>query len=231
MLDVIDRNGSVFMLEVSVIGIGDIGRLVINKIKEYKNEIQTIYMGGIKDEIQKCNADIIIDLNENIEQSLKNLKLRKRIFIVGHLGEKEWQVIDLVFCKRVKEEEKKVIGVISFPFNFEVRSAKNIAIEKLILIEKELDQLILLESNLILRDLDKKSSVKEAFEIIAGILYSNLQDIFRNEDFKYKELIVDLNEKIEEIKKIQQRQKEIKMEKDMENWDYTHCYFQEKNKM
>ena len=112
------------MADISVIGIGNVGKLVINKIAEYNNKVQTIY---------------------------------------------------------------KILG-------------------------EELNKLIVTDCDLIIKDIYRKTSIKEAFELVAEILYSNLQDTFRKVEMKYQKVIVDHNEKCEEIKKREMEKKKISQE-------------------
>ena len=79
---------------------------------------------------------------------------------------------------------------------------------------------------MILRDVDRKMSIKEAFKLVAEILYSNLQDTFRNVELKYQNLVVDCNEKCEEMRK-----REIRMKEISEELDGTCCLMMRKRKI
>lgn len=217
------------MSDISVIGIGNVGRLIINKIAEFNNKIQTIYITKDKDEIKECYANIILNLTENVEHKLEQIIFRKRIFVVGHIGEKEWNQINVEICQKLNKENKEVNEICSFPFSFEGRSALNSATDLIKELNNELNQLIIVDCDLILRDLGREMSIKEtkkAFEMVVEILYSNLQDTFRNVELKYQKLLVDCNEKCEEMKK-----KEIRMKEISEELNGTCCLRMRKRKM
>lgn len=214
------------MSDISVIGIGNVGRLIINKINEFNNKIQTIYITKDQDEIKECYANIILNLTENAEKKLEQIIFRKRIFVVGHIGEKEWNQVNVEICQKLKKENKEVNEICSFPFTFEGRTALNSASDIIRILNKELDQLIIIDCDLILRDVDRKMSIKEAFKLVAEILYSNLQDTFRNVELKYQNLVVDCNEKCEEMRK-----REIRMKEISEELDGTCCLMMRKRKI
>ena len=197
------------MVDISVIGIGDVGRQIINKINEFNNKIQTIYIIKDQGEIKECYANIILNITENAEKKLEQINFRKRIFVVGHIGEKEWNQVNVEICQKLKKENKEVNEICSFPFTFEGRTALNSASDIIKILNKELNQLIITDCDLILRDIDRKKSIKEVFELVAEILYSNLQDTFRNVELKYQNLVVDCNEKCEEMRKREIEIKEI----------------------
>lgn len=197
------------MVDISVIGIGDVGRQIINKINEFNNKIQTIYIIKDQGEIKECYANIILNITENAEKKLEQINFRKRIFVVGHIGEKEWNQVNVEICQKLKKENKEVNEICSFPFTFEGRTALNSASDMIKILNKELNQLIITDCDLILRDIDRKKSIKEVFELVAEILYSNLQDTFRNVELKYQNLVVDCNEKCEEMRKREIEIKEI----------------------
>lgn len=210
-----DKNvnkGCVYMSDISVIGIGNIGKLVINKIAEYNNKVQTIYITKDGEEIKECYANIILNLSENLEKRLEQIIFRKRVFIVGHIGEKQYNEINVQICKKLKKEGKEVNEICSFPFTFEGRSSLNSACDTIKILGEELNKLIVTDCDLIIKDIDKKTSIKEAFELVAEILYSNLQDTFRKVEMKYQKVIVDHNEKCEEMRKMEMKVKGISEE-------------------
>lgn len=200
------------MSNISVIGIGNTGKLVINKIAEYNNKVQTIYITKDGEEIKECYANIILNLSENLEKRLEQILFKKRIFVVGHIGEKQYNEINVQICKKLKKEGKEVNEICSFPFTFEGRSSLNSACDTIKILGKELDKLVITDCDLIIRDIDRKTSIKEAFELVAEILYSNLQDTFRNVEMKYQKLIVSHKEKCEEMRKREIRIKGISEE-------------------
>ena len=200
------------MSDISVIGVGNIGKLVINKIVEYNNKIQTIFITQGEDEIKDCNANIILNINENLATRLKQIIFKNRIFIVSHVGEKECNEINIQICNQLKNDNNEVVEICSFPFTFEGRTALNSAENTIRKIGKAINQIIVTDCDLILRDLDKKMSIKEVFELVAEILYLNLQDTFRNVEMKYQKLIVDYKEKCEEMRKRELRMKEMSKE-------------------
>lgn len=56
------------MKKASVIGIGDAGKYVINKIVEKNSLTQTIFLNIKDDDIKDCKADFIINVNEQVEK-------------------------------------------------------------------------------------------------------------------------------------------------------------------
>lgn len=218
--------GCVHVSDISVIGVGNVGRLVVNKIAEYNNKIQTIYITKGEDEIKECYANIILNLSEDIEKRLEHILFRKKVFVVGHVGEREWNEINIQICKKMKKEEKQIVEICSFPFTFEGRTALNSAADTIKTLNEEIDKIIVTDCDSILKDIDRKTSIKEAFELVAEILYSNLQDTFRNVEMKYQRLIVDCNEKCEEMK-----QREIRMKEISNELDGTCCLMMRKRKI
>ncbi len=82
-----------------------------------------------------------------------------------------------VIAKIAKEEGALTIGVVTLPFTFEGAQRKRIATRALEQVKSKVDTLLVIPNDRLLKVIDKKSSVREAFSICDQVLKNAIQGI------------------------------------------------------
>lgn len=183
------------MKKASVIGIGNAGKYVINKIVEENGKTNTIYLSYDEEDKEGCKADIIANVSEGIEP-LKQINFKNNIFIISHLGDVKRDRINRELKSIIEHENNNICEICLFPFTFEGRKRLNSSIETL----KSIDEKnIIIDGDLLLKDIDRKTTIKELFNIAYDILYNNYKDYSKSNIIQSKKYIVDFKEKEKEI--------------------------------
>ena len=191
------------MKKTSIIGIGDAGKYVINKIAEENSKTNTIYLSYDEKDREGCKAEMIINVHDGIGP-LKQIQLKNNVIIISHLGDVERDKINREIEDVVKYQNSNFCEICLFPFTFEGKRRLNSAIETLKVFN---EKAIIIDGDLLIGDVDGKTTLKELLNITYEMLYTNYKDYFASDTMKNKKYIVNFKEKEEEMS---QRKIEIK---------------------
>ena len=186
--------------KITVIGIGEYGADVLNLIAKNNKDAQTIFVKR-ENEYFPYYADIILDLNDNVEEKLKQVNYQNRIFIVNHLGCKECDDLNVELVSKIEKEGKQIVEICSFPFTFEGKKRISSACNTLESLSEYIDKIIVTDDELIIKDLDGKTKINDVYKFVSKILYTNIQNIANNTELEYEKYIIEYDETEEEIKK------------------------------
>jgi len=185
--------------KIKVIGVGGgggnaIGRMMACRIKgvnfaavntdvqdlHYSNAPEKIHIGkdltkglgaGMHPEIGRQAAE---ENREEIRDALKNLDM---VFITCGLGGGTGSGASPIIAEEAKDVGALTIAVVTKPFSWEGSQRSKIADEAIEQLKERVDTLITIPNDRILRVIDKKTSLVNAFAIVDDILRQGVQGI------------------------------------------------------
>ena len=139
-----------------------------------------IFKGEEKEKFQKYfTFDKIESIGEARKEKVYDLTIEgSHNFIAnGFLVHNTGSGAAPVIARIAKEEGALTIGVVTLPFSFEGAQRKRIATHALEQIKSKVDTLLVIPNDRLLRVMDKKASVREAFSICDQVLKNAIQGI------------------------------------------------------
>ncbi len=114
---------------------------------------------------------------ENLDEIKKHLEDTDMVFITAGMGGGTWTWAAPVIAQLAKEMGILTVGVVTKPFSFEGKRRLENAIEWLEKLKESVDTLIVIPNDRIFNIIDKKTTFKQAFQMIDRILHLGVQGI------------------------------------------------------
>ena len=114
---------------------------------------------------------------ENVDEIKRNLEWTDMIFITAGMWWWTWTGAAPVIAQLTKEMWILTVGVVTKPFSFEWKKRFENAIEWLEKLKESVDTLIVIPNDRIFNIIDKKTTFKQAFQMIDKILHLWVQGI------------------------------------------------------
>ncbi len=112
---------------------------------------------------------------ENIEEIKKALQDADMVFITAWMGGWTWTGAAPVIAQAAKEMGILTVAVVTKPFSFEWKRRMQNAIEGLQRLKEGVDTMIVIPNDKIFNIIDKKTTFKQAFQMIDKILHLGVQ--------------------------------------------------------
>lgn len=189
-----ERKG-IYGAKMKVIGVGGGGCNMINHmIREgfTKTDVELMVANTDAQALEKSIANTRILLGENTtkglgcgmdpalakmaaEENYDDLKDRLDysdiVFVGSGLGGGTGTGAAPIVAKAAKEKKALTIGVVTTPFGFEGKKRMRLAQEGLEELKKECDSIIVIPNQNLLKIIDKKTGLKDAFKIVDNVLF------------------------------------------------------------
>jgi len=114
---------------------------------------------------------------ESLDEIKKHLEDTDMVFITAGMGGWTWTGASPVIAQLAKEMWILTVWVVTKPFSFEGRKRLENAIEGLQKLKEVVDTLIVIPNDKIFNIIDKKTTFKQAFQMIDRILHLGVQGI------------------------------------------------------
>lgn len=186
-------------IKIKVVGVGGSGGNAINRIKKYGlPAVDLITINTDAQDLAKKNADFKLRIGMSVTRGLgagANPKVGRRaaeeqreeikkllekadiVFITTGLGGGTGSGAAPIVAQIVKELGILTIGVVTTPFSFEGQIRSDIAERAKKELEKEIDSLIIISNNNLLKVLGEGVSITKAFDECDKILYQAVKGI------------------------------------------------------
>jgi cell division protein FtsZ len=185
--------------KIKVIGVGGSGSNTISRMAKF--DIQEVELLALNTDAQalhfsKCHKKILIgkditkglgtgmdaelgrkSAEESRQEILENLKGSDMVFVTCGLGGGTGSGASPVVAELSKSLGILTIGVVTTPFSFEGQERKNIAAEAIKNLREKVDSLLVISNDKLLKVIDEKTTVAEAFLICDDILREAVQSI------------------------------------------------------
>lgn len=189
-----ERKG-IYGAKMKVIGVGGGGCNMINHmIREgfTKTDVELMVANTDAQALEKSIANTRILLGENTtkglgcgmdpalakmaaEENYDDLKDRLDysdiVFVGSGLGGGTGTGAAPIVAKAAKEKKALTIGVVTTPFGFEGKKRMRLAQDGLEELKKECDSIIVIPNQNLLKIIDKKTGLKDAFKIVDNVLF------------------------------------------------------------
>lgn len=115
--------------------------------------------------------------NEDKDKVLKALKGADMVFITAGMGGGTGTGAAPVIAEAAKENNSLVVGVVTKPFRVEGKRRMSVALEGIENLKKKVDTLITIPNDLLLKIIDRKTPIDDAFKLADDILRQGVQGI------------------------------------------------------
>jgi len=185
--------------QIKIIGVGGSGSNTISRMAKF--DIQQVELIGVNTDAQalhfcKATKKILIgkkttrglgtgmDMNlgklaaeEDREEILENLKGADMVFVTCGLGGGSGSGASPVIAEVSKSLGILTIAVVTMPFSFEGEQRKKIAEKALENLKEKVDSLLIISNDKLLKIIDEKTTVSNAFSICDDVLREAVQGI------------------------------------------------------
>lgn len=114
---------------------------------------------------------------ESREDIAKNIDQADMVFITAGIGGGTGTGSSPIIAEVAKEQGALTIGVVTRPFSFEGRQRDRVAAEGIERLKNAVDTLIVIQNDRLLRIVDKRASLQEAFSLADDVLRQGIQGI------------------------------------------------------
>jgi len=114
---------------------------------------------------------------ENSDEIYENLKDSDMIFITCGLGGGTGTGASPVIAEIAKETDALTVAVVTLPFSFEGFQRQENAQRGLKELKEKVDAIIVIPNDRIFQQIDKKTSIQDAFRIVDDVLFQGVQGI------------------------------------------------------
>ncbi|MDA3053149.1 cell division protein FtsZ [Campylobacter sp. JMF_01 NE2] len=191
---IVEENKGVYGAKMKVIGVGGGGCNMINHmIREgfTKADVELMVANTDVQALEKSIAKTRIQLGPNLtrglgcgmdpamgrgaaEESYEDLKDRldyaDMVFVGSGFGGGTGTGAAPIVAKAAKEKKALTIGIVTTPFDFEGKKRMRLAQEGLEELKKECDSVIVIPNQNLLKIIDKKTGIKEAYKKVDNVL-------------------------------------------------------------
>ena len=186
-------------IKVKVVGVGGSGgNAVLRMRKSGIENIELIAINTDYNDLKKSKADIQIKIGDGISQGMgtgmrpkiaqdaaeksreeikESLKGADLVFITGGLGGGTGSGASPIVANISKSLGILTIAIVTLPFSFEGRRRMKIAKDSSAILKKEVDALITIKNDKLIKILDLKTSVRDAFWACDNILREAVNSI------------------------------------------------------
>jgi len=185
--------------QIKIIGVGGSGSNTISRMAKF--DIQQVELIGVNTDAQalhfcKATKKILIgkkttrglgtgmDMNlgklaaeEDREEILENLKGADMVFVTCGLGGGSGSGASPVIAEASKSLGILTIAVVTMPFSFEGEQRRKIAEKALENLKEKVDSLLIISNDKLLKIIDEKTTVSNAFSICDDVLREAVQGI------------------------------------------------------
>jgi len=187
------------LTSIKVVGVGGAGTNAVNRmIATGMAGVEFIVANTDAQQLRESLADHKIQLGEKLTRGLgaganpeigreaanedrdklrKALKGADMVFITSGMGGGTGTGAAPVVAEVSKEENALVVGVVTKPFNAEGKKRMTRAEEGIENLKERVDTLITIPNNLLLKIIDKKTPIEDAFKLADDILRQGVQGI------------------------------------------------------
>ncbi len=114
---------------------------------------------------------------ESREDIAKTIDQADMVFITAGIGGGTGTGSSPIVAEVAKEQGALTIGVVTRPFSFEGRQRDRVAVEGIERLKNAVDTLIVIQNDRLLRIVDKRASLQEAFSLADDVLRQGIQGI------------------------------------------------------
>ena len=187
------------LVNIKVIGVGGAGNNAVNRmIQERIRNVQFISMNTEEQALSASKAEMVMHIGkdttkglgagsnpilgemaaredeENIRRALNGTDM---VFVTGGMGGGTGTGAAPVVCEIAKSMGILTVGIVTKPFLFEGQRRKNNAEDGIVRMKKNVDALIVVENNNLLKTVPKGTTMVEAFQEADSVLRKGVQGI------------------------------------------------------
>ena len=187
------------LVNIKVIGVGGAGNNAVNRmIQERIRNVQFISMNTEEQALSASKAEMVMHIGkdttkglgagsnpilgemaaredeENIRRALNGTDM---VFVTGGMGGGTGTGAAPVVCEIAKSMGILTVGIVTKPFLFEGKRRKNNAEDGIVRMKKNVDALIVVENNNLLKTVPKGTTMVEAFQEADSVLRKGVQGI------------------------------------------------------
>ncbi len=184
---------------IKVVGVGGAGTNAINRmIATGMNGVEFIVVNTDAQQLRESLAEVKIQIgmkltrglgagadpdvgreaaNEDRDKILKALKGADMVFVTAGMGGGTGTGAAPVVAEVAKEQNALVVGVVTKPFRVEGKRRTDRAEEGIRNLKEKVDTLITIPNDLLLKIIDRKTPIDEAFKLADDILRQGVQGI------------------------------------------------------